>query len=84
MTITVDDDGPGLPVLELDRVLQRGRRGSAVRAAGSGLGLYTASLAMTGQGGSLRLAQSPSGGVRVLLELPAAIGSVPRQELRAC
>jgi signal transduction histidine kinase len=84
VTITVDDDGPGMPVVELDRVLQRGLRGSTVQAAGSGLGLYTASLAMTSQGGSLRLAQSPSGGVRVLLELPAALGSVTSQELRAC
>lgn len=82
VTITVDDDGPGMPATELDRVLQRGQRGSDVRAAGSGLGLYTASLAMAAQHGSLRLAVGPSGGVRVVLTLPAA--AAVSQELQAC
>ncbi len=81
VTITVDDEGAGMPAAELDRVLRRGQRGSEVRAAGSGLGLYTASLAMAGQHGSLRLAASPAGGVRVVLTLPAAAA---HQELRAC
>ncbi len=82
VTITVDDDGPGMPATELDRLLQRGQRGNDARAAGSGLGLYTASLAMAGQHGSLQLAGSPGGGVRVVLTLPAA--AVMSQELQAC
>ena len=71
ITIVVDDDGPGIPELDRERVLRRAERGSAA-APGSGLGLYTAARAMADQGGALRLAERPGGGTRVLLSLPAA------------
>jgi signal transduction histidine kinase len=68
--ITVDDDGPGIPLAERSLVVQRGRRGAGVRAAGSGLGLANVRRAMTEQRGGLELDASPSGGLRATLTLP--------------
>ena len=38
VTVLVDDDGPGIPLSQRLRVLQRSERGPQVRAPGSGLG----------------------------------------------
>lgn len=38
-TLTVDDDGPGVPPAESDLIFERFARGSSARDAGSGLGL---------------------------------------------
>jgi signal transduction histidine kinase len=70
VTTLVDDDGPGIPLSQRLRVLQRSERGPQVRAPGSGLGLYTASVAMAKQDGALSLDESPAGGLRVMLSLP--------------
>ena len=73
VSVVIDDDGPGIPAAERGRVLRRGMRGSTGAAApGSGLGLYTAAESMADQSGTLRLAESPRGGARVILTLPAA------------
>ena len=71
LVITVDDDGPGLPGEMREKVLQRGVRADE-KAAGSGLGLaIVRDLAELYQG-SILLAESPLGGVRATLSLPAA------------
>jgi signal transduction histidine kinase len=70
LTVLVDDDGPGIPLAQRLRVLQRSERGSQVRGPGYGLGLYTASVAMAKQDGTLSLDESPAGGLRVTLSLP--------------
>ncbi|HEY2043013.1 MAG TPA: HAMP domain-containing sensor histidine kinase [Jatrophihabitans sp.] len=73
VTIRVDDNGPGIASCERDRVLLRGERGADSAAVpGSGLGLYTSSVAMVSQSGSLRLETSPAGGTRVQITLPSA------------
>lgn len=69
MTITVDDDGPGLAAALRDTVLQRGVRADE-QAAGSGLGLAIVNDLAELYQGSITLADSPIGGLRATLNLP--------------
>lgn len=70
VTILVDDDGPGLsPALRV-AVLQRGVRADEA-APGSGLGLAIVRDLAELYGGSIVLGESPAGGVRAQLTLPA-------------
>ncbi len=67
--LRVEDDGPGLPDAELQRVLERGVRLDQ-RAAGSGLGLAIVADIAESYGGSLVLANTHPG-LRATLTLPA-------------
>lgn len=70
IVITVDDDGPGLPASMREAVLQRGVRADEA-APGSGLGLaIVRDLAELYQG-TVCLEDSPLGGLRTRLRLPA-------------
>lgn len=71
MVVVVEDDGPGLPADRRDEVLKRGARLDE-DAPGSGLGLSIVDELTRGYGGRLTLADSDMGGLKVLLELPAA------------
>jgi signal transduction histidine kinase len=65
--LVVEDDGPGIPEAELERVRQPFRRleGSRNRATGgTGLGLYIAQQLVRRQGALLVLANRPEGGLR--------------------
>ncbi|WP_146149572.1 sensor histidine kinase [Kineococcus rhizosphaerae] len=69
--ITVDDDGPGVPPQERERIFERFARAGSRRALpGSGLGLSLVAETVRGHGGSVRCTCSPSGGARFLLRLP--------------
>ena len=68
--LTIDDDGPGIPEGERGRVLNRGERADE-QVAGSGLGLAIVVDLARLYGGGVELADSPLGGLRVLLTLPA-------------
>jgi signal transduction histidine kinase len=68
VVITIEDNGPGIPAHERAMLLRRGMRGSD-----RGLGLYTASTAMTSQSGTLRLGARTGGGTRITLSLPAPL-----------
>lgn len=74
LTVTVDDDGPGIPPEEREAVFKPFYRldaGRNVDAGGSGLGLaITRDIAMS-HGGDVVLAESPLGGVRAVLMIPA-------------
>jgi signal transduction histidine kinase len=68
--VTIDDDGPGLSPGLRQAALLRGKRLDETKP-GSGLGLsITADLASL-YGGQLSLDQSPTGGLRAVLKLPA-------------
>ena len=69
ITITVDDDGPGLAAEMRNAVLQRGVRADEA-AAGSGFGLAIVRDLAAIYGGSISLDRSPDGGVRASLVLP--------------
>jgi signal transduction histidine kinase len=71
LTVTLDDNGPGLSAEERAAAVQRGQRLDESKP-GSGLGLsIVADLAHVYKG-HLELEDSPQGGLRARLELPAA------------
>jgi signal transduction histidine kinase len=71
LTIIVDDDGPGLTPEAREQAIKRGRRLDET-APGSGLGLSIVDDLSKLYGGALTLLDSPLGGLRAQLELPAA------------
>lgn len=71
IVVTVDDDGSGLPESLRERVLQRGVRADEA-APGSGLGLAIVRDLAELYAGSIALEDSPLGGLRARLVLPAA------------
>jgi two-component system sensor histidine kinase PrrB len=68
-TVTVDDNGPGIPEADRQRVLERFERGTG---HGSGLGLAIAQQVAIAHGGSVRISMSPLGGARVVMSLAHA------------
>jgi signal transduction histidine kinase len=70
VAILVDDDGPGLPAERREEVFERGRRLDQ-SMPGSGLGLAIIRDLAEIYGGRVGLEDSPAGGLRVRLELPA-------------
>lgn len=73
--LTVDDDGPGVPAAERERVFERFVRLDEARArdaGGSGLGLAIVRAIAEAEGGSVRVEDSPLGGARFAVVLPAA------------
>ena len=77
VVLTVDDDGPGIPESERERVLQRFVRLDESRSrddGGSGLGLSIVDEVVRAHGGSMSITQSPLGGARIQVTLPADEG----------
>jgi len=75
--LQVDDEGPGIPADERERVFDRFySRGSGERA-GSGLGLSIVRAIVERHGGDISLGDSPKGGLRVTVRLPLG-GAGPR------
>jgi signal transduction histidine kinase len=70
LAIVVDDDGAGIAAAMRDAVLQRGVRADEA-APGQGLGLAIAREIAELYGGTLTLGESPLGGVRARLSVPA-------------
>lgn len=70
-SLTVEDDGPGLPPDRRGEVLKRGARLDE-SAPGSGLGLAIVDELARAYGGALELAESSLGGLKVVLTLPSA------------
>ena len=71
--ILIDDDGPGIPMAERDRVFQPFIRLDASRnssTGGIGLGLTIARDVARSHGGDVHLETSPQGGLRARLHLP--------------
>lgn len=69
LTVTIDDDGPGLAPEHRDAALKRGARLDE-SVPGSGLGLAIVRDLVEAYGGALALEDSPLGGLRVRLDLP--------------
>jgi signal transduction histidine kinase len=67
--ISVEDDGPGVPVADRDVVLQRGVRADEA-SPGTGLGLAIVRDLAQLYGGSIQLGDAASGGLRAVLTLP--------------
>lgn len=71
LALTVDDDGPGLAPDQRAEATKRGRRLDETKP-GSGLGLSIVTELAGLYGGALKLDDSPLGGLRARLILPAA------------
>ena len=71
LEVAVDDDGPGLPREMREAVLSRGTRLDE-SVPGTGLGLSIVRDIAELYGGGIRLADTPLGGLRAVLILPAA------------
>jgi signal transduction histidine kinase len=70
IVIAIDDDGPGIEPSMREAVLRRGVRADEA-AQGSGLGLAIVRDLAEIHGGSISLEESPMGGARARLTLPA-------------
>ena len=71
--IEIDDDGPGIPPSDLERVFQPFQRLEASRnreTGGTGLGLPIARDILRAHGGDVTLANRPGGGTRAVVTLP--------------
>ncbi len=69
-TLSVQDNGPGVPADELPRLLERFYRGSSAAAEGSGLGLTIVGRIAELHGARLELANRDGGGLEVRLRWP--------------
>lgn len=81
LVVTVDDDGPGVPIAERARIFEAFVRGPAptghdVPPGGSGLGLAIASRAAAAHGGAITVSDAPGGGARFTLRVPRGDGPV--------
>jgi signal transduction histidine kinase len=75
--IWIDDQGPGIPPRVREAVFEPFVRGErAGSAGGSGIGLAVVRDVVRRHGGTVRILESPSGGVRVDVELPHARAAV--------
>jgi signal transduction histidine kinase len=75
VVLTVDDDGDGVAPADRERVFQRWLRLDDARDrdhGGAGLGLAIARSVARSHGGDVTLTESPLGGARAVLRLPAA------------
>jgi signal transduction histidine kinase len=75
VVLAVDDDGPGIPLADRERVLQRFVRLDDARtrdAGGSGLGLAIVAELVAAHGGTIGVGDSPFGGARLELRFPGA------------
>jgi signal transduction histidine kinase len=72
LVMTVEDAGPGVPEHERSHVLNRFARGETAsgRSEGSGLGLALVVEHMRLHGGTVEIADSPSGGASVSVTMP--------------
>ena len=69
MQIVVEDDGPGMPVAEAERLVQRGARGDE-QVPGQGIGLAVVRDLVEPRGGELAISVSALGGTRIEVRLP--------------
>lgn len=72
--IAIEDEGPGVPSAERERIFDPFRRGSgaiAAAVAGSGIGLAVVREILHAHQGRVWVEQAPAGGARFVVELPA-------------
>jgi signal transduction histidine kinase len=71
--IVIEDDGPGIPEADFERVFApfvRLEESRSQETGGIGLGMAIARSIVRGHGGDITLANRPEGGLRVTIHLP--------------
>ncbi|MGW7488712.1 ATP-binding protein [Streptomyces sp. NPDC054786] len=69
-SVTVSDEGPGIPEESMSRVFTRFWRGS--KRGGTGLGLYIVKGIVEAHGGTITVGRAPAGGAQFRFSLPVA------------
>jgi len=81
VVVAVEDNGPGVPVEERQRIFERFYRGQAAGrrgvSTGTGLGLALVADHVRLLGGVVGIGEAPGGGARFTVELPALDGEDP-------
>ena len=72
--LAVDDDGPGIPDGERERIFDRFHRAQVAGAGGAGLGLAIADAIVRATGGRWQVGSSSLGGARMSVTWPSAFG----------
>lgn len=75
VSVLIEDDGPGAPAADRERLTKRGERLDET-LAGAGLGLAIAADLVEAYGGVLALSQSQLGGLEARATLPIGAGTV--------
>ena len=70
LVLSVEDDGPGVPDNDRERIFERFARGSTATTPGSGLGLALVAQQAGLHGGDVSVDDSPAGGARFAVRLP--------------
>jgi len=70
-SVTVSDEGSGIPEESMPRVFTRFWRGS--KRGGTGLGLYIVKGIVEAHGGAIRISRAPGGGAQFRFILPAGV-----------
>ncbi|MSR63873.1 MAG: hypothetical protein EXS08_15720 [Planctomycetes bacterium] len=80
LEILVDDAGPGVPFVDRQQIFRPFHRGAAARGrrVGFGLGLALTHSAVSAQGGTIEVLDSPLGGARFRILLPPSMA--PRDD----
>ncbi|MFD4598433.1 ATP-binding protein [Streptomyces sp. NPDC058464] len=70
-SVTVSDEGPGIPEESMNRVFTRFWRGS--KRGGTGLGLYIVKGIVEAHGGTITVGRAPGGGAEFRFTLPVSV-----------
>jgi two-component system, OmpR family, sensor histidine kinase MtrB len=76
LAIEVEDNGPGIPPAERQRIFDRFWRGPGARqqaVKGTGLGLALVAEHVRAHGGQIRVEDNPRGGARFVVEIPVGV-----------
>ncbi|MBV8372212.1 MAG: HAMP domain-containing histidine kinase [Candidatus Eremiobacteraeota bacterium] len=71
VSVRIDDDGPGVASIERAHIFAFGTRGAGARGKGSGIGLAVVKAIAQRSGGTVCVGDSPLGGARFVLRIPA-------------
>jgi two-component system sensor histidine kinase KdpD len=80
MLIRVEDNGPGIPPAELERIFEKFYRLPGTPTGGTGLGLSICRGLVEAHGGSLTAGNRPAGGAVFTLRLPVGAAPPPVKE----
>jgi len=70
LRLTIDDNGPGVPVEQRERVFELMERGTTEEPTGLGIGLSTCRRIVDSHGGTIGIDAAPTGGARSWVVLP--------------